>query len=270
MKYLVRDCDPNTGEPDDDGYDDEYVVRYNGSSTKFNPTNNWGVFKLVVLPSCPLLCFSWRTWRWRLRTTFRKFWNQTLERRGKKWEMSLRRRRHSPWHLCEHLMVCINKLSLLAWITNLLTEIKWIQVLIHCAVFSVYWCNVSSHTEAVGNIISFLGMQPCERSDKVPENKNSHVLFLAGEFKIKLFWIVEDVSHPAHRNRSTPHSPAQVVWISQQITDSPSVLRCVSRRSWCPGARPPGAGWRRHHAGDGSQQWWECCWCNPGFCRLKL
>uniref|UniRef100_A0A3B3H4K7 Coatomer subunit gamma n=1 Tax=Oryzias latipes TaxID=8090 RepID=A0A3B3H4K7_ORYLA len=26
MKYLVRDCDPNTGEPDDDGYDDEYVL----------------------------------------------------------------------------------------------------------------------------------------------------------------------------------------------------------------------------------------------------
>lgn len=41
-----------------------------------------------------------------------------------------------------------------------------------------------SRTEAVGNIISFLGMQPCERSDKVPENKNSHVLFLAGEFKL--------------------------------------------------------------------------------------
>lgn len=40
-------------------------------------------------------------------------------------------------------------------------------------------------TEAVGNIISFLGMQPCERSDKVPENKNSHVLFLAGEFKLQ-------------------------------------------------------------------------------------
>lgn len=27
MKYLVKDCDPNTGEPDHDGYDDEYVVR---------------------------------------------------------------------------------------------------------------------------------------------------------------------------------------------------------------------------------------------------
>lgn len=36
-------------------------------------------------------------------------------------------------------------------------------------------------TEAVNNIITFLGMQPCERSDKVPENKNSHSLYLAGK-----------------------------------------------------------------------------------------
>lgn len=46
--------------------------------------------------------------------------------------------------------------------------------------------------EAVGNIISFLGMQPCERSDKVPENKNSHVLFLAGEC---LLLVVCFISH---------------------------------------------------------------------------
>lgn len=26
MRFIVRDCDPNTGEPDDDGYEDEYVV----------------------------------------------------------------------------------------------------------------------------------------------------------------------------------------------------------------------------------------------------
>lgn len=26
MKFTVRDCDPNTGVPDEDGYDDEYVV----------------------------------------------------------------------------------------------------------------------------------------------------------------------------------------------------------------------------------------------------
>ncbi|KAG7222228.1 hypothetical protein INR49_016642 [Caranx melampygus] len=43
--------------------------------------------------------------------------------------------------------------------------------------------SVRTLDEAVGNIITFLGMQPCERSDKVPENKNSHVLFLAGVFR---------------------------------------------------------------------------------------
>lgn len=26
MKFTVRDCDPNTGVPEEDGYDDEYVV----------------------------------------------------------------------------------------------------------------------------------------------------------------------------------------------------------------------------------------------------
>lgn len=34
--------------------------------------------------------------------------------------------------------------------------------------------------EAVKSIIQFLGMQPCERSDKVPEGKSSHQLLLAG------------------------------------------------------------------------------------------
>ena len=27
LKFIVKDCDPNTGEADDEGYDDEYVVR---------------------------------------------------------------------------------------------------------------------------------------------------------------------------------------------------------------------------------------------------
>ena len=27
LKFVVKDCDPNTGEPDDEGYEDEYVVR---------------------------------------------------------------------------------------------------------------------------------------------------------------------------------------------------------------------------------------------------
>lgn len=26
MKFLVKDCDPSTGEPDNDGYEDEYAL----------------------------------------------------------------------------------------------------------------------------------------------------------------------------------------------------------------------------------------------------
>ena len=38
-------------------------------------------------------------------------------------------------------------------------------------------------SEAVKNIIDFLGLQPCERSDKVPEGKSAHTLVLAGVFR---------------------------------------------------------------------------------------
>jgi len=37
--------------------------------------------------------------------------------------------------------------------------------------------------EAVRNIISFLGLQPCEWSDKVPEGKSHHSLLLSGVFR---------------------------------------------------------------------------------------
>lgn len=49
MKYLVRDCDPNTGEPDDDGYDDEYVVRNHSTSANCrNEKNELCVFCNVI------------------------------------------------------------------------------------------------------------------------------------------------------------------------------------------------------------------------------
>ncbi|XP_059481217.1 coatomer subunit gamma isoform X2 [Neocloeon triangulifer] len=37
--------------------------------------------------------------------------------------------------------------------------------------------------EAVKNIVQFLGMQPCERSDRIQEGKSSHTLLLAGVFR---------------------------------------------------------------------------------------
>ena len=41
--------------------------------------------------------------------------------------------------------------------------------------------SVNSLEEAVTNIIQFLGMYPCDRSDRVPDGKSSHSLLLAGK-----------------------------------------------------------------------------------------
>lgn len=55
------------------------------------------------------------------------------------------------------------------------------RVSIHVVVsVAVDVCNV---TDAVKNIIDFLGLQACERSDKVPEGKSAHTLYLAGVFR---------------------------------------------------------------------------------------
>uniref|UniRef100_A0A8D0CNA3 Coatomer subunit gamma n=1 Tax=Sander lucioperca TaxID=283035 RepID=A0A8D0CNA3_SANLU len=108
MKYLVKDCDPNTGEPDDDGYDDEYVLED---------------LEVTVADHIQKV----------LKPNFGAAWEEVGDEFEKEETFAL--------------------------------------------------ASVRTLDEAVGNIISFLGMQPCERSDKVPENKNSHVLFLAGVFR---------------------------------------------------------------------------------------
>uniref|UniRef100_A0AAY5EV87 Coatomer subunit gamma n=1 Tax=Electrophorus electricus TaxID=8005 RepID=A0AAY5EV87_ELEEL len=108
MKYLVRDCDPNTGEPDDDGYDDEYVLED---------------LEVTVADHIQKV----------LKPNFSAAWEEVGDEFEKEETFAL--------------------------------------------------ASVRTLDEAVGNIISFLGMQPCERSDKVPENKNSHILFLAGVFR---------------------------------------------------------------------------------------
>uniref|UniRef100_A0A8C6XKW2 Coatomer subunit gamma n=1 Tax=Naja naja TaxID=35670 RepID=A0A8C6XKW2_NAJNA len=103
MKFTVRDCDPNTGVPDDDGYDDEYVLE----------------------------------------------------------DLELTLSDHREEATCS---------------SSRLEETNPSSC---CRFFSKSLFNV----EAVNNIVKFLGMQPCERSDKVPENKNSHTLYLAGMFR---------------------------------------------------------------------------------------
>uniref|UniRef100_A0A8D2PKL4 Coatomer subunit gamma n=1 Tax=Zosterops lateralis melanops TaxID=1220523 RepID=A0A8D2PKL4_ZOSLA len=111
MKFTVRDCDPSTGVPEEDGYEDEYVLE-----------------DLEVTVSDHLQKV--------LKPNFAAAWEEV----GDDFEKEE---------------------------TFALSSIKTLD-------------------EAVNNIIKFLGMQPCERSDKVPENKNSHTLYLAGKSRLAL------------------------------------------------------------------------------------
>ncbi|XP_029457150.1 coatomer subunit gamma-1 [Rhinatrema bivittatum] len=108
MKFTVKDCDPNTGDTDEEGYEDEYVLED---------------MEVTVADHIQKV----------LKPNFSAAWDEV----GDDFEKEE---------------------------TFTLSTIKTLE-------------------EAVGNIVKFLGMQPCERSDKVPENKNAHTLLLAGVFR---------------------------------------------------------------------------------------
>jgi coatomer protein complex subunit gamma len=107
LKFVVKDCDPTTGEPDtDEGYPDEYLLEDLDIS----------VADFVQRAA---------------KANFGAAWEEL-----------------GPTNELED--------------TYALSSMKTLD-------------------EAVRNIIKFLGMQPCERSDKVPEGKSSHTLLLAGK-----------------------------------------------------------------------------------------
>ena len=55
---------------------------------------------------------------------------------------------------------------------------------------------MKSLPEAIKQILQHLGMQPCERSDKVPDGKSAHQLFMAGKND---FSIIQNIScHTLH------------------------------------------------------------------------
>lgn len=108
MKFTVKDCDPATGEPDDDGYSDEYVLED---------------IDVVVADHVQGI----------MKTNFMASWDEIGE---------------------EHEMED----------TYALTSMKTLE-------------------DAVKQISQFMGMQPCERSDRVPADKKSHALLLAGVYR---------------------------------------------------------------------------------------
>jgi len=108
MKFIVKDCDPNTGEPDnDDGYQDEYALE----NLEINVADH---VQKVLKPN------------------FGASWDEV----GSENELE-----------------------------------------------DTYALSMPSLEEAIKNIIMFMGMQPCERTDKAPEGKNTHVLLLAGVYR---------------------------------------------------------------------------------------
>ncbi|UJR34935.1 hypothetical protein I4U23_027711 [Adineta vaga] len=85
--------------------------------------------------------------------------------------------------------------------------------------------SISTLEEYVKKIISFIGMQPCEQSDKVAENKTSHTLYLAGIYRgghdvlVRLRMVLEGTSEDCSSTtttiqssiRSTDKSAVQVI-----------------------------------------------------------
>lgn len=108
LKFTVKDCDPNTGEAEEEGYDDEYVLED---------------VEVTVIDHIQKV----------LKPNFGAAWEEVGDDFEKEETFNL--------------------------------------------------STIKSLDDAVGNVIKFLGMQPCERSDKVPENKNAHSLYLAGVFR---------------------------------------------------------------------------------------
>ncbi|RWS30904.1 Coatomer subunit gamma-2-like protein [Leptotrombidium deliense] len=109
LKYIVKDCDPNTGQPlDDDGYDDEYTLED---------------VDILVADYMQRI----------LKPNFGTAWEELSE------DSEVEE-------------------------TYALSSFKTID-------------------EAIKNVIGFMGMQPCERSEKVPEGKSSHALYMAGVFR---------------------------------------------------------------------------------------
>ncbi|KAL9960850.1 hypothetical protein ACROYT_G034355 [Oculina patagonica] len=108
LKFVVKDCDPSTGEPDEEGYEDEYVLE-----------------DIDVL-------------------------------------------------VADHVQR-VHKTNFLA---------SWDEIGDECEMQDTYaLTQMNSLEEAVKQIIEYLGMQPCERSDKVNTERNSHALLLAGVFR---------------------------------------------------------------------------------------
>eukprot|EP00058_Branchiostoma_floridae_P014592 XP_002600080.1 hypothetical protein BRAFLDRAFT_122413 [Branchiostoma floridae] len=142
LKFLVKDCDPNTGEPDEEGYEDEYVLED---------------VEVTIADHIQKV----------LKPNFAASWDEV----GEDYQMED---------------------------TYALSTVKTLE-------------------DAVKNIVDHMGMQPCERSDKVPADKSAHTLFLAGVYRgghdvlVRARLAVDDGVTMQITVRSTDETAAEVI-----------------------------------------------------------
>lgn len=128
LKFIVKDCDPNTGEPDnEEGYEDEYALE----NVEVNVADH---VQKVLKPNF-----------------------------GASWEE----------------IGAENELEDTYALSMPSLEGNWFQIMREKEKIK----NLNEFIDAVKSIVQFIGMQPCERTEKIPEGKNTHVLLLAGIYR---------------------------------------------------------------------------------------
>ncbi|KAG8228025.1 hypothetical protein J437_LFUL003661 [Ladona fulva] len=153
MKFLVKDCDPATGQPDsEEGYDDEYILE-----------------DIEVSLSDHMRKVT--------KGNFASAWEETGA--GLSADPPTQFEIEDTYSLSGNL------------------------------------------EEAVKNIVRFMGMAPCERSDRVPEGRSAHTLLLSGIFRggyevlvrAKLALIGDGVTMQL-TVRSTSHDVAELITLT--------------------------------------------------------
>lgn len=87
--------------------------------------------------------------------------------------------------------------------------------------------SMTSIEQAVSSVISFLGMQPAERSDKVPQGKSAHTLYLAGNLFILYLLSV----FPLTLNFTNVHQQSLVLLIGYRTTLQGKPMSCIFTKS---------------------------------------
>ncbi|XP_012511467.1 PREDICTED: coatomer subunit gamma-1-like [Propithecus coquereli] len=157
MKFTIKDRDPSTGETDDEGYEDEYVLE------DVEVTVADHIQKVMKL-------------------NFEAAWEGV----GDEFEKEE---------------------------TFTLSTIKTLE-------------------EAVGNIVKFLGMHPCERSDRVPDNKNTHTLLLAVCLEVEMLsergpWLSEQLAAVPEFRGLGPLFKSSPEPVALTESETEYVIRCT-------------------------------------------